>query len=281
MDFTDFSDDDLDRFVTAVETAMGQGRVAQMAALREIDRRQTPMADGCRSLTEWVAGRLDLAPDTAKTLVATARNLSELPMIEEAAASRELSFDRIAAIARLAQAGDEADVLAESAVLDVAGIHRRVAHRRRMTRNQEHLAFRDRYLSLQPNLDESAWRLHGQLPGEAGSVVERALHEVGDDLPATPITRSRTTRNADALWQIAQDALDGDSVEGGEPSHGVTIFVDAKQAAATSGETGVTIESGPRVGPATLEAVVCSGAVEVTALADDGTPLSLGRRTAV
>lgn len=94
MDFTDYTDDELDQFVTGAESAVGRIRTAQMRALREVDRRQTPTADGCRSLIEWVTGRLDVAPDTARTLVATARHLEELPMIEKTAASGELGFDR-------------------------------------------------------------------------------------------------------------------------------------------------------------------------------------------
>ena len=57
-----------------------------MALLREIDRRQTPTADGCRSLAEWVTGRLDLAPDTAKTLVTAAYRCEWLPSVETALA---------------------------------------------------------------------------------------------------------------------------------------------------------------------------------------------------
>lgn len=210
LDFTEFTDDELDRLLTEIETDIGSGRAVQATALIEVDRRQTATADGCRSLVEWATGRLDVAPETARALVATARRLQDLPLVEKTAAAGELSFDRIAAVAQLIKPGkDEAMVLAETAGFDVAGIRGRSAQRRRLTKDQEQRAFRDRYLSLQPNLDESAWRLHGQLAGSAGAVVERALNEVGDRLPATPRIASRATRNADALWQIAQDAIDG------------------------------------------------------------------------
>ena len=64
---------------------------------------------------------------------------------------------------------------------------------------------------------------------------------------------SRTTRNADALWAISQDSITGDNgatVEVIGPM--VSVFVDATEAAATNGETGVTVEAGPQVGPNTL-----------------------------
>ena len=59
INFDDLTDDELDRFVTRIEANVAAMRAAQMKGVREIDRRQTPLADGCRSLVEWVTGRLD------------------------------------------------------------------------------------------------------------------------------------------------------------------------------------------------------------------------------
>ncbi|GMQ85401.1 MAG: hypothetical protein BMS9Abin07_0967 [Acidimicrobiia bacterium] len=277
MDFSEYSIDELEQFVTGIERVIGRGRAAQMAVLREVDRRQVPVSDGCRSLTEWVTGRLDVAPDTAKTLVNTARRLDELSLVEQAAAAGELTFDRTIAVARLAQAGDEEAVLEGSAGFDVAGIHRQAAYRRRMSRNQEHQGFQERYMATQSNLDHTALQFHGRVLGVASRIVEEALHSIGDTLPDAPgVPRSRTTRNADALWKMAQDALNGATAGNGATPQ-VTVFVDAALAATTGGETGVTVASGPRVGPATLEAVICSGSVEVLSTTANGTPLNIGR----
>jgi hypothetical protein len=84
------------------------------------------------------------------------------------------------------------------------------------------------------------------------------------------------------LWAISLDALtgiDGATIETATPL--VTVFVDATDAAATNGEAGVTIEAGPRVGPAAIEAILCDGVIEVTTRAADGTPLRMGRRSRV
>ncbi len=59
----------------------------------------------------------------------------------------------------------------------------------------------------------------------------------------------------------------------------LTVFVDATEAAASNATTGVTLEAGPRVGPNAIEAILCTGTVEVTARTADGQPLALGRRT--
>ncbi len=147
----------------------------------------------------------------------------------------------------------------------------------------EEIGFDQRSVSVQANLDESSWTLSGRLPGYAGRVVVQALEARADRFPYGPAANpSRTTRNADALWAISQDAIrgtDGASVENHGPV--VSVFVDASEAAATNGEAGVTVAAGPQVGPNTLAAILCDGIVEVTARTPDGTPLAVGRRSRV
>jgi hypothetical protein len=67
MDVETATTDTIEQQLVRAEVTIAQLRGAQMALLRELDRRQTPTADGCRSLAEWATGRFDLAPDTAKT----------------------------------------------------------------------------------------------------------------------------------------------------------------------------------------------------------------------
>jgi len=149
-----------------------------------------------------------------------------------------------------------------------------------MTRIDEEMAFHDRYLTVQPNIDESVWRLNGRLPGLAGRIIIDALETEADTFPKGPGRVSRAARNVDALWAISLEALyggDGASIE--DPTPVLTVFVDAAEAAATDGEAGVTVQGGPRVGEAAIEAILCDGVIEVTARTQDGTPLRMGRRS--
>jgi len=249
-----------------------------MDLIREADRRQTPLAEGCRSLQEWVAGRLDVSAETASALVRTARTLDELPHLTMAVEEGRMSLDRTAEVVRLACPDDELDVMLTCEGLDIDGIRRRAAMRHRVSRKVEREAFAARHVFLQPNLDASRWRVAGVLPGFVGSVVDRALVERGDALPDLPDRpSSRGQRNADALWAMAQDTLNGHNGDNGDRGAPVvTVFVDATDAASTGGEAGAVIGSGPRVGPETLEMILCTGAVEVTAIAADGVPLGVG-----
>jgi len=283
MDTTIATTATLERQLLEDESEIARIRGRQMTVLRELDRRQVALRDGHRSLQEWVAGRVDLAPETAKVLVGTARRLEDLPDVDEAVASGVIGFDRAAAISRLAGRDDALDLLSETAGRDIEGIRVLAARRRRMTRLDEIQAFEERYVTIQPNLDESAWTLSGRLPGFAGRTVVEALETRGDTFPYGPnVTPSRTTKNADALWSISHDAVaggDGATIDTTTPV--LTVFVDATEAAPTNGTSGVTLEAGPQIGPNAVEAIMCTGAVEVTARTPDGTPLAMGRRTRV
>ena len=194
-----------------------------------------------------------------------------------------IGFDRAVAVCRFARRDDSCDILGETAGFDIAGIRIRTARRRRLAPVDEEMSFEQRYVSIQPNLDESAWTLSGRLPGYAGRTVVAALEARADSFPYGPtVNPSRTTRNADALWAISQDSIRGDN-EAAIDSHGpmVSVFVDATEAAATNAETGIQIEAGPQVGLNTLQAILCDGVVEVTARTSDGIPLGVGRRTRV
>ena len=280
MDITAVSTDRIEQTLLDGEAIIARVRAAQMGLVREIDRRQTPMADGCRSLAEWVTGRLDVAPDTAKTLVSAARRCEALPTVETALTDGTVTYDRVVAAARIAQPSEDGTILDEVACYDVAGIQRLSSKRHRISTGRERESFERRYLAVQSNLDESSWRVHGELPAVAGRVFVDALDYTTDTLPPDPDHRStRGTRWADALWAISLNTLtggDGATIDTHTPL--LTVFVDATP---SNGEAGITLEAGPQIGPTTLEAILCDGIIEVTAITTDGVPLAYGRRSRV
>jgi hypothetical protein len=73
----------------------------QMRHLSYLDEAQAATADGSRSLSEWLAARLDLSLDTAKNLVRTMRRIDGRPDLKEALAVAEATFDRVEALSRI------------------------------------------------------------------------------------------------------------------------------------------------------------------------------------
>ncbi len=279
QDVNELTDDEIEHWLHASERVIGQIRSQQMELLRQADLRQMPLADGCRSLAEWTAGRLDMTVQSARTLTSTTRRLSDLPMTSHQTAEGNLTYERTDEIARLATPDTEVETLQDTMALDIAGIKRQNARRRHLTRADERDIVAAEHVVLRPNLDESRWDLWGTLSGYSGRIIDKALATRADELPTPPdeMRPGVGKRQADALVSISQDSLTG--TEGQAESYVplVSVFVDATDAAATGGTTGAFIENGPRVGPDTLERILCEGSVEVIARASDGTPLAIGQ----
>jgi HNH endonuclease len=227
--------------------------------LEELDSRQVATLDGCRSLSDWVSARLDVSSETAKSLVRTMRRTADRSDLRDALASG-VSFDRIEALSRIC----EPVGLMEH--VEVAAVHRDASLRARVTAADEVRTVSDRFLVMQPSLDESWWRVWGGLDGYAGSVVDKVLNEAADRL-----------QDGDTSWRRATALLELCIADDPPPSH-VTILVDAKHAVEANGEAGVILESGPRVGARALEAVLCDAVTEVTVRASDGRYMEYGRR---
>ena len=224
------------------------------------------MADGSRSLSEWTAARLDIGLENARQRVRTMRRTVDRPELRDVLESGETTFDRVEALSRIS---DDVGLLEH---LDIAGVRREAVKRARLTAAEEFRTGDDRFLVMQPSLDESWWKLWGGLDGPSGAIVDKVLSEKADDLPALPdgSTGDSSWRRATALVELA---LNDDP-----PPAQVTVFVDAREAASTDGETGVVLEAGPKVGRQALQAILCDATSEVIARTEDGVPMTYGRQ---
>ncbi len=266
MDTRDLSVDQREQRLIADERLIARLRARQMTDLAVLDVAQVAFGDGSRSLSEWVAARLDVSADSAKTLVRTMRRLQDRPDLVEALADGSVTFDRVEAVSKISE-----DVgLMEWT--DVAGVHREAAQRVRITSETERRSAGDQFLVLQPALDESWWKLWGGLDGYSGALMDKVLSEAADALPSFP-----DGTMGDAGWRRAT-ALIGLLTSDEAPPAQVTVFVDTRDAASTNGQAGVVLDGGPRIGPETLQAILCDSILEVTARDDQGRYMDYGRR---
>ncbi len=65
---------------------------------------------------------MDVASETARMLVTTARRLEDLPDVDTAVACGEIGFDRAVAVSRLAGRDNALDLLSDAAGYDIDGI---------------------------------------------------------------------------------------------------------------------------------------------------------------
>ena len=268
-----------ERSLFAAEQMIRWAKGMQLQAIAALDAAQVATRDGARSMVDWVAATIDAAPETSRALVEAVHSLEAHPASAMALRDGDISFDRAVATAHLVRAGAGRDEIDSSTQRDIQGLRRLAARHTHISHRSEQAQFRDRYLAMQPNLDNSSWQLWGRLPGVDGRIVEEALAQRADELPKLPdvAAGSLSQRNADALVAISQDSIGGKTGNATNVPL-VTIFVDAELAAESSGETGVEIGAGPRVGPATLERILCEAGIGVVAV-DGGLPVRASRHT--
>jgi 5-methylcytosine-specific restriction endonuclease McrA len=267
MDRDRLSTDQIEQRMLARQAEISRLTADQLLDLEELDTRQVATADGCRSLSEWTSARFDMGLENARNWVRTMRRTVDRPHLRVALAAGEVSFDRVEALSRIPE---DIGLLQH---LDVAGVRREAAKRARIIAEDEYRTADNRFLVLQPSLDESWWRLFGGLDGASGAIVDKVLNEIADQLPTLPDgTRGDSSwRRATALVELA--------VTDDPPPAQVTVFVDAKHAVETNGHAGLVLEAGPRVGRDALEAILCDAITEITARDEDGTPMRYGRHT--
>ncbi|MEA2023656.1 MAG: DUF222 domain-containing protein [Actinomycetota bacterium] len=270
--------DDMAKRLRDVEAEISDLRCEQAVLVNELSKTNAASKDGHRSLVEWISAELDVSRASASELVFCGRHLTKYRWVNYRLAEGLITFDRAVGLMRLADAGADRATIEDAESMDLAGLKRLIAQQRRVTRRDERQAAQERFAMIQPNLDESAWRISGVLPGVDGQIVYRALNERSDELRRLPGSDqyTRGQLQADALVAMAQDSMNRTSDRTASNGGSVTVFVDLEQANGTGGETGCELEYGPRIGPAVLEELLCTGTVQIIGL-QDGEPVVVSK----
>src|SRR5205823_14404730 len=100
------------------------GTCRWLELVAELDRRGDWSESGCGSCAEWLAWRCALTPRAAREHVRVARRLGELPLIHGAFARGELSYAKVRALARVATAENEEELLSLARALTAAQLER-------------------------------------------------------------------------------------------------------------------------------------------------------------
>lgn len=310
-----WSTDRVEQELIATEATVARLRARQAQLLAEIDRRQIPLGDGCRTLVEWTAGRLDVSPETARTLTQLTNTQTDRGALFKRLAAGEWSVDRTIETDRWIEAGIDPDrAVSESTSYDIGGLRHRIALTRRLHRVDEDRVFDSRFLVTQRSLDRTHGRLWGQLAGDDMDQVEHHLTTVADSFPPLPNgTRpTRPQRLADALVALttghhpthhtnsSSDDPDGrteppNPTDGTEVAHRPDPTDDSSDAGSADvgtvsrpvGALSVFIDAGAAhttggytIGDTTIDRLLCDAHLEHTALTDRG-PVELGGRNTV
>ena len=157
----------------------------------------------------------------------------------------EIGLDRAYLLTQLAETGlTETELGVRSTDYSLGKLYAEWTERRRIDQETSQEQFDNRYLIIQPNLDNSVHRFWGQAIGTDGEAILKAIGKRETELPVLE-DETRGQRQLDALASICLDSLTGSGAEG----RAVTvaeIIIDGRLAAETNGEAGVTLATGPK-----------------------------------
>ena len=233
-----------------------------MAEIAEMDRLRGWAHHGAKTLEEWITWRIGVTPAEARHHVGVARKLVDLPQIFQAFRRGELSYWQVRAIAPVATAEVE-DQLLNIARYSTAGQLQRIARAFRSCLDRAELELsneRHVHRGLNYHFDADGFlQVHGRLAPEQGAVVraalERAEETLRDELHAAGEEGiSSEQLRADALVEIARDSLASETNAAVRPE--AVIHVDVPSLIEGTGDR-CEIADGPSIASETARRLTC------------------------
>jgi Domain of unknown function (DUF222)/HNH endonuclease len=271
---TDLSLDELEDEIATLASHIYAGTCRWLELVAELDRRGSVAAS---STAEWLAWRCALTPRAAREHVRVARCLGELPLIHAAFAHGELSYAKVRALTRVADAGSEEELLELARHMTASQLERAVRAYRHVTAEEAEELHALAYTGYTWEPDGSLI-VRARLAPEDGALFVRALEAARDRLQERAWSEDRGSAeprrptSAEALVALADLSLAGNAGTGsaGERDQ-VVVHVEPT-------EGSYVLEDGPALAPETAERLACDASL-VEIVERDGEPLSVGRRT--
>jgi Domain of unknown function (DUF222)/HNH endonuclease len=278
-DLDELSVQQLEEEVATLAADIYAGTCRWLELVGELDRRGSWDESGCGSCAEWLAWRCALLPRAAREHVRVARCLPEVPPIHSAFARGELSYAKVRALTRVANADSEEELLKLARFMTAAQLERAVRAYRRVTTAQAEDVHADAHLVYSWD-DDGALIVRARLAPEDGALFLRALEHARDQLnergcgSAEP---SRRPTNADAVAAMADVALVSAHDRSGGDRYQVLVHVDAEALAEDDADS-AALDNGPRSPAETARRLACDASV-VAMTERSGKPLRAGRKT--
>ena len=285
----------------AIATESGQIAAAQcrmLLKLAELDAREdNGFWTDCKSAAHWLAGRCGYDMSTSWEMVRVARRLVRLPVIAEAFGKGRLAYPQVRALARIATAETEADMVEMVSIATGAQLERIVASYRRVLASyaDPKAPFAGRELHYHFDAD-GFFCFKGRLSAEAGTVLRQAIEaaaeelraetkrcdlaDVADDQPPGRAAVPAAANRADALVALAETSLArGLEARAGSERTQVIVHVSAETLSGTRDGERCEIEDGAEIAPETARRLACDAVVVSLVESASGEPLSVGRKT--
>ena len=249
---------------------------------------------GLASCAHWLNWRCGIGMNAAREKVRVAHALKPLACICAAFASGELSFSKLRALTRIADADNEAELLDLARHATAAQVEKLVRAYRRVGRLEECERATAQHASRKLTYyydDDGSLVIRARLPPDEGAVVLQALNAAMDaqqrDTESDDVTAvtSRVEdrfaqRRADALTTMAETTLrHGPGHLSAGDRYQVVMHVTAETLACDDTDGRCELEDGQRLAPGTVRRIACDGSLLHITEDTAGNPLNIGRKT--
>jgi hypothetical protein len=258
-----------------------------LTLIREFDSKECWAEQGFCSCAHWLNFKCGIGMNAAREKVRVARSLADLPKIEAGLARGELSYSKVRAMTRIADAGNEDYLLMIARHGTAHHVEKLVSKYRTARRAQDAAVADEQYRERELNHyydHDGCLVIKARIPAEQGALIVKALEMAmendfiaGDDSdddssdPRPEKSQPVAARRADALANIAETYMNNDESSGSTADrYQVVVHVTAETS---------QLEGGPHVTAETSRRICCDSTIIKLTEDDDGEPLSIGRRS--
>jgi hypothetical protein len=279
--------------ITTLAGHLNAGNARFLALVAELDRRRGWAEAGVKSCAHWLNWQCGIDLGAAREKIRVARALEMLPQVSAAMAEGRVSYAKVRAMTRVADAANESYLLnialhgTASHVEDVVRGYRRALDAAELSR--EAVQQRDQSLWWHTEPD-GALVIRGRLPAEVGALFVRALEAAVDSLPIPKDVSAETFSDADALHRSRKRRVEalatlaesflatGPRDLSGSDRQQIVVHVDA-ETLRHSHAGRCELEQGPAIASETARRLACDCSVVRIVEYAKGEPLDVGRRT--
>jgi hypothetical protein len=267
-----------------------------LARIRRFDAIEGWFRQGAMSCAHWLTWRIGLDRGAAREKVRVARALGVLPRIDAAFAAGRLSYAKVRAITRVANAENEERLLEVALAATGAQLEQICRGLRSATRSESE-AGQERYVRARV-LGNGLVKLEIVVTSDESALIISAIERVRERLTppslatATAAEPAPTTNEpkpaaaprpsaVDALLHLVSNAVN-DGTNSAECVSGtaaeIVIHVD-RELTDSTGALSARLEDGTPVSAETLRRVCCDGGIVPAVVDEQGAVLDVGRRT--
>jgi hypothetical protein len=300
----------LESLITELAGHLNAANHRLLTLIAEFDRRKAWAASVTQSCAHWLNWKCGIDLGAAREKVRVARALESLPRISAAMERGELSYSKVRAITRVADAATE-ELLLSIALHGTAHHVERTVRCFRRAQQTEELSREVRQQATRAlsccHDEDGSLIIKASLPAEVGALFLKALdsameaayqeQRVSAETPAAPAQSARSAgsaatdsptpgdkpthsvRRADALARIAESFLaHGAQVLSSGERHHLVVHVDAQTL--REGCAGrCEHEDGPSLAVETARRLGCDASMVAVVEDENGEPLNVSRKT--